>query len=84
MSLPGLTWRILAHHRPTKARPADDYPALDLRFTPGDRVEFDELVVGKWLHVESTDDRSWYVVLGHRMFYITEHTSGQVVVTEAE
>lgn len=58
MSLPGLTWRLLAHRLP------DLHLALDLRFQPPQNVEFDELVIGDWLHLEQMDKRYYWLRVG--------------------
>lgn len=61
MSLPGLTWRILAWNRRghTQSR-----RTIDLSFVPAQKVEFDELVVGDWLHIEQMDDRRYWMRVG--------------------
>lgn len=62
-------WRLLAH--PAKGEPlrirSTDYP------TP---VEFDELVVGDWLHVEQMDTRAWWARIGPITVDIEIHPDG--------
>jgi len=81
VTLPGFTWRILAHNHPTSGY---EGPALDLRFRPSDRVEFDELVIGEWFHIEQMSDRSWWFRAGERNFNVRIPAHGDVIVEEAE
>ena len=50
----GTPWRVLAHH-------PDGTTSHD---TESDQTEFDELVVGRWLHVEQMDTGSWWADVG--------------------
>ncbi len=78
MSLPGMTWRILAHKRPDSGY---SYPALDLSFKPSQHVEFDELVVGEWFHMEQMDDRFWWMRIGDVTVHVRIPARGKPVVS---
>lgn len=65
---PGYRWRILAHH--TKKRGGKDpgYTGeqIDLRSDRlGDLVEFDELVIDDWFHLEQMNERHWWMGVGN-------------------
>jgi hypothetical protein len=53
---PGASWRFLAHRRPGSA--------ITLNSTQFEPSEFDELVVGDWLHLEQMDTRDWWMQVG--------------------
>lgn len=55
---PGVSWRVLAWSE-------NDTPiALE------NNGVFDELCVDDWLHLEQMDDRSWFLSVGERAFWI--------------
>jgi hypothetical protein len=47
-------WRVLGY------ADADDTVQADHRF----EGEFDEIVVGDWMHIERMNDHDWHVILG--------------------
>jgi hypothetical protein len=56
---PGYQWRILAHRRdvPTQVElSSESYVAP---------VEFDELVIDHWFHIEQMSDRHWWFRIGN-------------------
>lgn len=53
---PGRTWRLLAHRA--------DGPALDVRFDRKAGVQFDELVVDDWFHIEQMSTRCYWMRVG--------------------
>ena len=67
----GAQWRLLAHERRGQRRshgigPAD-HPENSQHHVHHDlpeAVEFDELVVGRWLHVEQMDSGVWWMNVG--------------------
>lgn len=67
---PGFSWRILAHKRTRIGRvtSASDYipdGVVDIRSDHFDcPMEFDELVIDDWLHIEQMNDRDWWMGLG--------------------
>jgi hypothetical protein len=69
---PLFNWRILAHNRHERGYGTH---ALDLRFEPGQRVEFDEVVIGYGEHPEAgfihlevmDDDHLWMDVCGVKL-----------------
>lgn len=68
---PGRTWRILAQ---------DDKGArleVSSLFHP---IEFDEVVVGKWLHVERMDTNQWWIQVGDAMIDVTVGRDGYATV----
>lgn len=67
---PGYRWRILAHKRYNKGITGDDsYPQKhEVAVSSEDYenpIEFDELVIDHWFHLEQMDDRSWWIGLGN-------------------
>jgi hypothetical protein len=66
---PSAHWRVLAQD--TRGR------RVDLRV---EGTEFDEVVVGGWLHVERMGRRSWCVIIGDALIYVTvDPQTGKVV-----
>lgn len=66
---PGFGWRILAHKRHTTgvAKPSSylEDGQVSLRSTDFDTpVEFDELVIDHWFHLEQMSDRHWWIGIG--------------------
>ncbi len=47
-------------------------------------VEFDELVVGGWFHLERMQNRAWWMRVGDVHIWVTIPRSGQPVVTVTE
>jgi hypothetical protein len=45
---------------------------------------FDEIAVGHWLHVEMMDNRSAFVNLGGRCYWLHMPRTGEVQITHAE
>lgn len=81
--LPGYRWRVLGWKR--KGRYLKDGYATDdaevtLKFEPKDRVEFDELVVDDWFHIEQMDDRDWWARIGDAYIWIHIASNGKVQV----
>lgn len=63
---PGFRWRILAHHM-TKANTRGAYTGemVDLRSESfNGPVEFDEIVIDNWMHLEQMSKRNWWMGLG--------------------
>ena len=58
--LPGFCWRVLAHRR--KNGVYGEHLAWE--FDGSEGVEFDELVVGTWFHMEQMGDRDWWMRIG--------------------
>jgi len=81
---PGAHWRLLAQ---------DAAGSLDVRQDGADGgrerlvyrkrtpVEFDEVVVDHWLHVERMDKRAWWARIGDARLWIEIKRSGKVVVS---
>jgi hypothetical protein len=60
---PGFRWRILAHH--TDEHGFNQGGRVEVRSTDFDcPVEFDELVIDHWFHLEQMDDRDWWMQVG--------------------
>jgi len=61
-----MPWRVLAHERGKErsrfSREDGGYP---------DGHEFDEIVLGDWLHVEQMDVAQYWLRLGQRTFWVT-------------
>lgn len=70
-----MRWRVLGHKR----KPSWS-PGIDERFEPRDQVEFDELVVGDWLHIEQLDSRVWWMRVGDARIDVTIPAEGPVEV----
>jgi hypothetical protein len=67
---PGFSWRILAHKRANVGRATvGSYQTggqVDICSEQfAEPVEFDELVIDNWLHIEQMGDRDWWIGLGH-------------------
>lgn len=58
-----------------------EYHPLNLS-SEGIDGDFDELVVGGWLHIEKMNRRAWWVRVGEREFWIEVPETGPAVVTE--
>jgi len=54
------------------------------RVQSDDRGEFDEIVVGDWLHVERLDTNHYYVRIGERVSWATPEKDGRVTITYEE
>ena len=64
---PGRTWRILCQgERHRFAASSEDKP-----------IEFDEVVVGKWLHVERMSTNHWWMRVGDDRVSITVGRDGR-------
>jgi hypothetical protein len=64
---PGFKWRILAHKRANIGRiTIDDYRGqVAMHSSDFDEpVEFDELVIDHWFHLEQMNDRDYWIGLG--------------------
>ena len=77
MSLPGFTWRILAWNREGGRH---GVPALNLAFHPSDRIEFDELFLGGFLHIEQMSDRQYWIRVGDHVLDVTIPAKGKTKV----
>jgi hypothetical protein len=98
----GGKWRLLAHHRlERKARNGALYDLAHSigsaeELTGPDRegrsatvledTEFDELVVGSWLHVEQMDEGCWWMDIGGLIVNVRADRDGRpkMVVVELE
>lgn len=66
---PGFKWRILAHGRIDNGRTTDESYLKDGRVAIYSHdyshpVEFDELVIDHWFHLEQMSDRVWWLGVG--------------------
>lgn len=98
----GSPWRLLVHewvgakgngvnygrsHSVSNNPNADRHPDNHMSPTVLEGTEFDELVVGRWLHVEQTGTGSWWVNVGGVTVNITADRDGRpkrVVVSGPE
>jgi len=65
---PGFQWRILAHKRTAPGRKGAYLPDHVVEMCSSDfseSVEFDELVIDHWFHLEQMDDRDWWIGIGN-------------------
>lgn len=82
-------WRILCHspsrsggtwsagnHR-TETENLTGEPRPHHTSAEPDQTEFDELVVGHWLHIEEQDDCMWWMDVGGVVLWITVKGDGQ-------
>lgn len=71
---PGASWRVLAWKRQDGRKPSldNDHDFMENHepITLEDQGVFDELVIDDWLHLEAMDDRSWFLSVGERAFWI--------------
>lgn len=65
----GAPWRLLAHT-------PDGKETHDLE-VPG--TVFDELVVGKWIHIEQMDTNRWWMNIGGVTVWVTASRDGKPV-----
>lgn len=68
----GSPWRVLAWNRADHGETAyqlgsDDHPGS----------EFDELVVGKWLHIEQMDSGTWWMDVGGVTLWVRADRDGR-------
>jgi hypothetical protein len=80
---PGYRWRILAHERATQgAKP--DYTGKRITASSDDHdlpVEFDELVIDHWFHLEQMDTRCWWMGVGGWHINVHIDAAGKPTVT---
>lgn len=82
---PGYEWRILAHRRTMDRLSYPDKHEVEMRSIDFDHpVEFDEVVIDHWLHLEQLSDRIWYLRLGVWLMYIRIDGDGRVEVSMSE
>ncbi len=65
---PGYRWRILAHHTKKLGGRNPGYTGEDIQIRSdrdGDLVEFDELCIDDWFHLEQMDSRDWWLGIGN-------------------
>lgn len=90
---PGAPWRLRVHEwrgRQPGRREGDNGIAHDVTSTPGARddsewhrthvlppTEFDELVVGQWLHIEQMNARVWWMAIGGVVVHVTVDRDGR-------
>ena len=81
----GSRWRLLVHDAKgralTKARHFASYPMRNLSPDLGEithlpDTEFDELVVGHWLHVEAMDHSTYWMSVGGVVLWVTADRHG--------
>ena len=65
-------WRVLGYR--------DGEPVSHV-YEPSEGVEFDEVVVGDWLHVEQLDEQDYHVTLGGQHFNVRRWKTKPVEVT---
>ena len=82
----GSRWRLLVHDAKgralTKARHFASYPLRNATPTLADVVtltdtEFDEIVVGHWLHVEAMDHSTYWMNVGGVTLFVTADRDGR-------
>ncbi len=67
MNIPGSEWRVLAH---------DGEKNIELK----NRGIFDELVVGKWLHIEQMNDNRWWIRIADARIDIQINENGKAIL----
>ena len=63
---PGYNWRVLAHARTDKGRKGVS-TGERITLASSDHngpVEFDELIIDHWFHLEQMNDRHWWMYVG--------------------
>lgn len=77
----GGRWRLLVHSRDGGlshgASPRRESDRAFYRHHPLPDTEFDELVVGRWLHVEQMDTGVWWINLGGVTVHVTADRNGR-------
>ncbi len=78
---PGYQWRILAHMKATESR-KPDYTGHQVNisnWTLRGPVEFDELVIDDWFHIEQMDSRHWWIGVGNGddYWHVNVHIDGK-------
>ena len=69
---PDFLWRALAQGRKGSAQ-------IDCADHPG--VEFDELFLGRWMHLEAMDRGVWWMSIGGYHIWVRVTKKGKVTVT---
>ena len=72
----GCTYTISHHVEPEGARNAPDDGWSRTHVLPG-TCEFDELVVGRWLHVEQMTDTLWWMNVGGVTVHVVADRDGR-------
>lgn len=85
---PGARWRLLVHEmyrgetvgshyvEPNPDRRPDDTTYRTHHELPSN-TEFDELVVGRWLHIEQMDATTWWMNIGGVTVHVTADRDGR-------
>ena len=64
---PGFSWRVLAHQRTKTGVQSIETYVKQVQLSSDEfdgPVEFDELVIDNWLHLEQMSERNWWMGLG--------------------
>jgi hypothetical protein len=84
---PGYTWRILAHHKSDTGRKGA-YNGERVELKSGDfplsHVEFDELVIDHWFHLEQMDERVWWMDVAGMSITVTIDGNGRPTISMYE
>lgn len=72
---PGSPWRVLAWEYTGKGEYAGAKVDIGSDQHPG--TEFDELVVGQWLHVEQMNATQWWMNVGGVTIWVTADRDGR-------
>jgi hypothetical protein len=74
----GFSWRILAHKRNSR-RLATAH--IDIAHTPEDKIQFDELVIDDFLHIEQMNNRAYWARIGDVWMWIWRNPKGKIRVS---
>jgi hypothetical protein len=79
---PGYEWRVLAHERTGKGRKGT-YTGRRVEDRSSDHdglVEFDELVIDHWFHLEQMGERDWWMYVAGWMINVSIDATGKPTV----
>lgn len=92
---PGARWRLLVHEmdgarsvRSHHVAPNPDDKHPDRKYRTHHELpantEFDEFVVGRWLHIEQMDHATWWMNIGGLVVHVTADRDGRPTQVRAD
>lgn len=76
----GARWRLLVHEPRSTSHGVSDEPGKDREYYQHHHLpntEFDELVVGRWLHIEQMNAKVWWMNISGVTIHVTVDRGGR-------